>query len=73
MLSTIESLERSETKLVIPARDSATNCCTREKAVALARDARGMWEDRDPDAYLTASRARLKDRDKELTRARLDA
>jgi len=46
---------------------------TREELVALARAARGMWADHDPDAYLAASRAGLKDRDQELERARLDA
>jgi hypothetical protein len=46
---------------------------TRERLVALARDARGMWEDRDPGAYLAASRAGLKARDEELANARLDA
>ena len=39
---------------------------SREKLVALARAARGMWADRDPDSYLTASRASLKQRDEEL-------
>ncbi len=46
---------------------------TREKLVALARGAQGMWEDRDPDAYLATSRAKLQERDEELTSARLDA
>ena len=46
---------------------------TRAKLAALARDAQGMWADRDPDAYLAASRARLKERDQELANARLDA
>ena len=46
---------------------------TREKLAALARDAQGMWADRDPDAYLAASRAGLEVRDQELTDARLDA
>ncbi|MEJ2735454.1 MAG: hypothetical protein P8189_18125 [Anaerolineae bacterium] len=46
---------------------------SRDRLVARARDARGMWADRDPDAYLAASRARLKERDQELTNARLDA
>jgi hypothetical protein len=46
---------------------------TREQLVALARDAQGMWGDRDPDSYLAASRARLKERDQELANARLDA
>lgn len=45
----------------------------REKLVALARDAQGMWADRDPDAYLAASRAGLKEHDEELAHARLDA
>jgi plasmid stability protein len=46
---------------------------SREKLVALARAGRGMWADRDPDAYLTESRAGLETRDEELERARLDA
>lgn len=46
---------------------------TRDELVTLARDARGMWADRDPDAYLAASRAGLKERDQELANARLDA
>ena len=45
----------------------------REELVALALRARGMWADRDPDAYLAAIRSGLKDRDQELTDARLDA
>ena len=45
----------------------------REKLVALAQDARGMWADRDPDAYLAASRAGLRERDEELAHAHLDA
>jgi hypothetical protein len=45
----------------------------RERLVALARDAQGMWADREPDAYLAASRARLRERDEELAHARLDA
>jgi hypothetical protein len=46
---------------------------THDSRVALARTAHGMWADRDPDAYLTASRTRLKERDRELARAHLDA
>jgi hypothetical protein len=45
----------------------------REKLVTLAQDARGMWADRDPDAFVVASRAGLKERDKELSNAHLDA
>ena len=45
---------------------------SREELVALARSARGMWADRDPDAYLAASRAGLRERDEELDHARLD-
>ncbi len=46
---------------------------SREKLVALARAARGMWADRDPDTYLTTSRIGLKERDEVLENARLDA
>lgn len=54
---------------------------SREKLVALARSARGMWalsdsletRVRDPDDYLAESRAGLKRRDEELAHARLDA
>jgi predicted CopG family antitoxin len=45
----------------------------RERRVELARAARGMWSDRDPDAFLAASRAGLKERDEELAHARMDA
>ena len=45
----------------------------RDRHVALARAARGMWADRDPDAYLAASRAGLRERDEELAHAYLDA
>lgn len=38
---------------------------TRDRRVALARAARGMWADRDPDAYLAASRAGLSEHDEE--------
>jgi len=43
-----------------------------EELVTLARAARGMWADRDPDTYLAASRAGLKERDEELEDAWLD-
>lgn len=46
---------------------------SREALVAIAREARGMWADRDPDAFLAVSRAGLHERDEELTDARLDA
>lgn len=46
---------------------------SREALAALARAARGMWADRDPDHYLAASRAGLSRRDEELRHARLDA
>jgi len=45
---------------------------SREELVALARAARGMWADRDPDTYLAASRAGLEERDRDLEDARLD-
>jgi hypothetical protein len=45
---------------------------SREELVALARAARGMWADRDPDAYLAASRAGIEERDRNLEDARLD-
>jgi hypothetical protein len=46
---------------------------TRDRQIALARAAQGMWADRDPDAYLAASRAGLQERDEELAHAHLDA
>jgi hypothetical protein len=46
---------------------------TPDRLAALARSAGGMWADRDPDAYLAASRAGLKDRDEELDHAQLAA
>lgn len=46
---------------------------SRDRRVALAREAHGMWAARDPDAFLAASRARLSERDEELAHARLDA
>ena len=45
----------------------------RNRQVALARAARGMWADRDPDSYLAASRVGLQERDEELAHAHLDA
>lgn len=45
----------------------------RDRRVALARAARGMWDDRNPDAYLAVSRAGLLEHDEELAHARLDA
>jgi hypothetical protein len=45
---------------------------SREELVALAGAARGMWADRDPDAYQATSRTGLKERDEELEHARLD-
>lgn len=44
----------------------------RDRRVALARAARGMWADRDPDAYLAASRAGLREHDQELAHADMD-
>lgn len=46
---------------------------SRDKLLALALGARGMWADRDVDAYVATSRAGLRDRDQELSDARLDA
>jgi hypothetical protein len=46
---------------------------SREKLVALARSAQGMWTDRDPDDYLVAGRVGLRERDEELENAWLDA
>ena len=40
---------------------------SRVELVALARAARGMWADRDPDRYLAAGRAGLAERDVELS------
>jgi hypothetical protein len=45
----------------------------RDRQVALARAARGMWADREPEGFLAASRAGLEERDEELAHARLDA
>jgi hypothetical protein len=45
----------------------------RDRLVAMARDARGMWADRDGDDYLALSRAGLVERDEELRHARLDS
>ncbi len=52
--------------------DLASEPSSRERLVALARSARGMWADRDPDDYLVASRTGLIERDEELADARLD-
>ena len=46
---------------------------SRERQVALARAAQGMWADRDPDALPAASRAWLSERDAGLAHARPDA
>ena len=45
----------------------------RERQVALARAARGMWAGRDAEAFLATSRAGLAERDEELAHAHLDA
>ncbi len=39
--------------------------------VRMAREAFGMWRDRDPDAYLRRSRTGLTTRDREIEDARL--
>ena len=39
---------------------------SRERQVALARAAHGMWAGRDPDAFLADSRSRLSERDERL-------
>lgn len=44
----------------------------RARLAALARGARGMWADRDPDTYLAISRSGLTEHDEETQRARLD-
>jgi len=44
-----------------------------DSRIPLARAAHGMWADRNPSIYLTASRSGLKQRDEELAHARLDA
>jgi hypothetical protein len=43
-----------------------------DRRVVLARAARGMWADRNPDAYLAASRAGLRARDEKPGHAGLD-
>jgi len=43
----------------------------REELKVLAREAFGMWADRDPDEFLMRSRAGLMERDKEVEDARL--
>ena len=43
----------------------------RQAMVQLAREAFGMWNDRDPNDYMTRSRARLALRDQEVEDARL--
>jgi Arc/MetJ-type ribon-helix-helix transcriptional regulator len=44
---------------------------SKEKLYRLAREAFGMWADRDPDEYLARSRAGLLERDQEVEDARL--
>lgn len=44
----------------------------RQVMIQLAREAFGMWSDRDPNEYLTRSRARLALRDQEVEDARMD-
>lgn len=53
--------------------DLGSAAWSRERRVALARAARGMWADREPDVLLSTSRAGLRERDEEVARARLDA
>jgi hypothetical protein len=43
----------------------------KEEMKSLAREAFGMWSDRDPDEYLAQSRAGLAERDREVRDARL--
>ena len=43
----------------------------RARLAQRARRSRGIWKDRDPDAYLAASRAGLSTRDEDLDDARL--
>ena len=50
--------------------DLAARQRSREERVVLARSARGLWADRDPDAYLAASRAGLEGRDEDAKRDR---
>jgi hypothetical protein len=42
-----------------------------DRAGWMARRSRGIWKDRDPDAYLAASRAGLSEPDEDLGDARL--
>ena len=53
--------------IILSTKETSRSADTRD----LARAARGMWADRDPDAYLEESRAALDKRDEELKRARL--
>jgi hypothetical protein len=45
---------------------------SRKALAAQARASQGIWQDRDPDQFLAASRSGLDDRDEELKNARLD-
>jgi hypothetical protein len=45
---------------------------SRKALAAQARASQGIWQDRDPDQFLAASRSGLDDRDEELKSARLD-
>ena len=46
---------------------------SREMLAPTARASRGIWQDRDPDQFLAASRSGLDHRDEDLKSARLDA
>ncbi len=52
-------------KIVLEAEEDTS------RQVQLAREAFGMWGDRDPDEYLAQSRAGLSLRDREVENARM--
>jgi hypothetical protein len=61
---------REEVEIVIRRHESES--AAKEALTAKARASRGMWADRDPDAFLAESRSGLSKRDKDLDLARLD-
>lgn len=70
-LSVDEVLRHLLARWVVEDREPAEPI--RQTILARARASRGIWRDRDPDQFLTESRAGLKKRDEDLQSARLDA
>ncbi len=66
-------LRRLLTDWIAPSPSGEGGNDSPQSIVEKALSTYGMWQDRDPDQFLQDSRARLKDRDREIRDAGLDS